>query len=430
MPENSTNNPEVRSEQVQEILTKVPHWLVSSGNTLLLLFILLIVLISWFVKYPDVIEAPVMLTSVNPPEKIYARAGGSLEAMLINDGDQVAAGQPLAVLESAARYEDVLKLSTAIDTLKVNRSFFWFPLDQMPILILGELNNSYANFENSYLEYLLNRQDEPLVNESEANVISLNEARKRLQNLLDQQALSERELELKLVDLEREKTQYDNGYISRQSYENKEIEIIQARKGVKNLESSISQAREQINNAEKELKSTSIRQSQTGIKLLRKTLQAFYQLKKDIDDWERNYLMRASIDGYVSLLNVWHQNQSVNSGDLVFTIIPLSNQGFIGKIEAPSANSAKIKPGQKVQIKLANYPAEEFGELVGNIQSISLVPDEQDQYLVNVNLPEELVTSYNKTLDFRQEMKGQADIVTEDLRLMDRFFYQLRGILQ
>ena len=428
MPENSTNNPEVRSEQVQEILTKVPHWLVSSGNTLLLLFILLIVLISWFVKYPDVIEAPVMLTSVNPPEKIYARAGGSLEAMLINDGDQVAAGQPLAVLESAARYEDVLKLSTAIDTLKVNRSFFWFPLDQMPILILGELNNSYANFENSYLEYLLNRQDEPLVNE--ANVISLNEARKRLQNLLDQQALSERELELKLVDLEREKTQYDNGYISRQSYENKEIEIIQARKGVKNLESSISQAREQINNAEKELKSTSIRQSQTGIKLLRKTLQAFYQLKKDIDDWERNYLMRASIDGYVSLLNVWHQNQSVNSGDLVFTIIPLSNQGFIGKIEAPSANSAKIKPGQKVQIKLANYPAEEFGELVGNIQSISLVPDEQDQYLVNVNLPEELVTSYNKTLDFRQEMKGQADIVTEDLRLMDRFFYQLRGILQ
>ena len=51
-------------------------------------------------------------------------------------------------------------------------------------------------------------------------------------------------------------------------------------------------------------------------------------------------------------------------------------------------------------------------------------------YLIDVELPQELITTYNKTIDFRQEMKGTADIVTEDLRLIERFFYQLRNIVK
>jgi hypothetical protein len=35
-------------------------------------------------------------------------------------------------------------------------------------------------------------------------------------------------------------------------------------------------------------------------------------------------------------------------------------------------------------------------------------------------------TSYDKTIDFKHEMLGSADIITEDLRLIERFFYQLR----
>ena len=38
--------------------------------------------------------------------------------------------------------------------------------------------------------------------------------------------------------------------------------------------------------------------------------------------------------------------------------------------------------------------------------------------------------TYNKTIPFRQEMKGAADIVTEDLRLIERFFYQLKNIIK
>ena len=45
--------------------------------------------------------------------------------------------------------------------------------------------------------------------------------------------------------------------------------------------------------------------------------------------------------------------------------------------------------------------------------------------MIDVSLPKKLITSYNKKIDFKQEMRGTAEIITEDLRLIERFFYQL-----
>ena len=40
-----------------------------------------------------------------------------------------------------------------------------------------------------------------------------------------------------------------------------------------------------------------------------------------------------------------------------------------------------------------------------------------------------MITSYNKDIEFKQEMRGAAEIITEDLRLIERFFYQFREVL-
>ena len=77
-----------------------------------------------------------------------------------------------------------------------------------------------------------------------------------------------------------------------------------------------------------------------------------------------------------------------------------------------------------------NFPSDEFGEINGSVKKISLVPNEKGLYLIDVVLPKELVTTYNKTITFKHEMKGVAEIVTEDLRLIERFFYQMKNILK
>jgi len=45
-------------------------------------------------------------------------------------------------------------------------------------------------------------------------------------------------------------------------------------------------------------------------------------------------------------------------------------------------------------------------------------------------LPNGLKTSYNRELIFDKEMRGSAEIITEDLRLIERVFYQFREIFQ
>ena len=52
----NNNEIELRCEQVQEILTAVPNWMIRWGNTLLLLLLVMLLFISWFVKYPDIIK--------------------------------------------------------------------------------------------------------------------------------------------------------------------------------------------------------------------------------------------------------------------------------------------------------------------------------------------------------------------------------------
>ncbi len=123
-------------------------------------------------------------------------------------------------------------------------------------------------------------------------------------------------------------------------------------------------------------------------------------------------------------------HQNVNQGDLLFTIVPTLENHYLAKIKAPIQNSGKIKSGQDVNIKLLNYPETEYGMLHGKVKSMSAIPNDEGFYLVQVSLNSPLTTSYNIEIPFKSEMNGTAEIVTDDLRLIERFFYQLRGLFQ
>ncbi|MFD2566435.1 HlyD family secretion protein [Pseudotenacibaculum haliotis] len=420
---------EIRSEEVQEILSYVPNWMIRWGNTLILILVIILLGISWFVKYPDEITSQVMITTTNPPQKLYANANGKFEVILASDTDTVIAGTRLAIIENSALYKDVLLLKSIVDTLKVDKLNFEFPIDQLPPLILGDINASFSQFENNYADYDSNKKLNPYKNQYDANAYSVTQAKFRLQLLSDQREIAKQKYDLNKSDFEnRQKVLFEKGAISAKDLENKRIELLNSENTLKSLEASISQTRELISNSNKTLKGTDIEKQQREARLLKNAIQSFYQLKKEINDWERRYVLKSDIDGQVSFLSIWDKNQIVKTGDLIFTIIPTRQRSYIGKIEAPAANSGKIKPQQKVIIQLTNYPSDEYGELNGKISTISLVPNQQGNYLIDVIIDKELVTSYDKRIPFRQEMKGTAMIITEDLRLIERFFYQLKNI--
>lgn len=421
---------ELRSEEVQEILSKVPHWMIRWGNVLFLSLILLLLLISWVVKYPDIITSEAVITTKIPPEKLYARTTGKIQAILIKDNQEVSINIPLAILENTANYKDVFKLKSIIDTIQINNDGFQFPIDSLPLLFLGDIESQYALFENSYIQYKLNKELQPFSNEALANTYSLSELNRRLRNLESQKKINRTVLDFKEKDLKRTQTLFNKGVISEQDYENKQLEYAQSERNFQNFEALISQIREAISNAHKVSKGTEINRVKEEMTLLKNTIQSFNQLKRAIKDWEQLYVLKSNINGNVSFLNYWDANQTVKQGDMVFTVIPNKNSSFIAKLKTPAQNSGKIKVNQKVNIKLENYPDIEFGVLTGTVKNISLIPDVDGFYFIDVELPDKLITSYGKEIIFKQEMRGVAEIVTEDLRLVERFFYQFKEIMK
>ena len=76
------DNLELRSESVQDILTRPPHWMIRWGNTVVFIILLMILMMSYLIKYPEFIPAPIVVTSQNPPEKIQARINSKIEKII------------------------------------------------------------------------------------------------------------------------------------------------------------------------------------------------------------------------------------------------------------------------------------------------------------------------------------------------------------
>lgn len=112
----------------------------------------------------------------------------------------------------------------------------------------------------------------------------------------------------------------------------------------------------------------------------------------------------------------------------MFAIVPANSGEIIGKISLPSSGIGKVKEGQMVNIKLNGYPYMEYGILKAKINTISLVPDEEDLYTLEVRLTNGLNTTTGKTIEFKGELSGIAEVITEDKSIGSRIISPLRYI--
>jgi multidrug resistance efflux pump len=428
MPNKTENEIELRSEEVQEILTRIPNWLIRFGSFVILMLLLIVFFVSWLVKYPDVITSPIIITTNIPPEKLIAKTSGKIETILIQDKQNVDQNTALAVIENAANYKDVFSLSLALS--KGEGSIANFPFEKFATAQFGEIEQSFAVFQKEYIANSLNEKLQPFKVESTAQTFEQRQLQERLQLLLSQKSINESELQIGKSDLNRYEGLYKKGVIATQEIEKQRLIYLQSQKNYKSLLSSISQLKSSINELNRSSKTTKINENKENVVLERSVIQAFYQLKKAIKDWDLQYVFRSSINGKVSFMQIWSVNQVINSGDNMFAIIPSNENGYVGKVKAVAQNSGKIKTGQDVNIRLANFPDREFGVLKGKVKSISLTPDKDGNLLLDISLPKGLTTSYKKEIQFQQEMSGNADIITEDLRLIERLLYQFRSILK
>ena len=99
------------SEEIQEIITAVPSWILRRGILLIFIVLLSIVLLSAFIRYPDVVKTSLKVNSLNSPKPVYSPQSGKLVKILVKENELVVNKQPLAFIESTANHMDVILLN-------------------------------------------------------------------------------------------------------------------------------------------------------------------------------------------------------------------------------------------------------------------------------------------------------------------------------
>ncbi|MBS1655209.1 MAG: sigma-70 family RNA polymerase sigma factor [Bacteroidetes bacterium] len=152
-------------------------------------------------------------------------------------------------------------------------------------------------------------------------------------------------------------------------------------------------------------------------------IQALQTFISEVDAWEYKYLLKAPVSGRVSLAGFYQENQEVKTGQPVFYVQP-DNSSYFVEMMVPQYNFGKVKEGQQVLLKFQAYPYEQFGSVTGKIEYISSTPTDSG-FLAKVILPDGLRTNYKRELHYQNGLYAEADIVTEDMRLLQRFYYNM-----
>lgn len=158
--------------------------------------------------------------------------------------------------------------------------------------------------------------------------------------------------------------------------------------------------------------------------------QSIAQLKNEIIKWEDLYVIKAPKSGTISFTRYWSKDQWLRTGDTLGTInVSSSGQNMVLEGYLPISNSGKVTIGQSARIEVANFPSNEFGVLKAKVVEMSFLPT-RNSYLIRLELVNGLRTTYNKTLDAKQNMAAMVIIETKEYSLLERFFQGLSDIMK
>ena len=289
------------NRDLQQILGAPPGWILRWGITTVLIAVAILLTISWLVKYPDILQARVVLTTEQPPIRVFSKISGKIESLKILDKENVKAGQLLAIIENPANWKDVIILDSFLIKIQTANTSEIIRSSKIPRdLKLGSLQNTFAKFSKQFDEYIFFLQN----NLTNARIANLNEQSVQLNALIDvmnhQKETLTKVVNLALKELERNQKLKKIGAISDTELEASEAYYLQRQQLLEELDNDIINNKIQIEKNLMLILETQQQNSKTrsgGLFSIQEDLQ---RMKSEIENWKQMFLIIAPIDGQVS----------------------------------------------------------------------------------------------------------------------------------
>ena len=427
--ENVRNNKHIatRTEEVQDIIDRMPTGWTFAFACICGILIFLLVGFGFAVSYPDTVDGEVTISMENASVRLVSATGGRLH-LLRNAGEKICTGDVLGYIESGVDYSSFLHLEDVIRQ-GITESLPSFDKG----LAIGELSASYANYIQAYENWYR---------------LKTSNRNKVIRDALEMQVQVDRELaEQMKIGLsykeqsirgnqewfQKDSVLYRKGLISKYEIQQEENDIRSQRESYINARTAHLSQLSDIQQTESRIIQSRIEEEEAIDNALEALLGSSLRLRNDVDLWKERYLFTATENGVLEYLGFWKDNVVVQSGTEVFSIIP-QKTSIIGEAVIPANGAGKVSLGMPVNIKLAEYPYDEYGMLTGRVEKISHMTHSLatqsgtiNVYRVLIGLPDGLKTNYGITLDINPEAKGVAEIITKPRRLIERLFDNLRA---
>jgi HlyD family secretion protein len=416
----------LRSTEVTEIISSKPAFLVRWGTTIFMVVVLAIVAGCWFIQYPDVVAARAKLTSINAPKEVKANTNGKLLKLLASEDQHVKQYEILGYLESRANANEVIALSAFIDSLQLllnnNQFESVTSLIFKPYLHLGEVQQPYQTFIQSLSIFKQYFSTGFYVHKKAMLQKDLDYLQQMKANLVEQRSRQQEDLGLQKETFKANEYLLKEKVISPLEYRTERSKLISKEMSLPQISSNILTNENSRNEKQKEIMEleNQIAQQKTIF------LQALNTFKVQLDDWKAKFLLIAPVEGKVAFASFLQENQQLQNNQTICYINP-GNSKYYAEILIPQTNFGKVRKHQKVLLQFASYPYQEYGKLEGQLEFISNIPTDSG-YQAKVSLPRGLKTNYDKEIQYHDGLTAQGEIITKNMGLLERFYYNLRGI--
>ena len=417
-----------RSEEVADIIDRMPTGWTKLVVAIIMVIIVTMVTLGCVIKYPDTVTGQISITGEIAPVRLISSASGRLQ-LLIDNNTEVREGTCIGYIETGAVYKDILSLDSLCRVMPEIGTKIDFPGK----LELGALSVYYNDFVLSYIKYDQLRETKVYDN-----------MRKTLRN----QQLSNKQVSKNLkkeIDLNNEvltnlHKQYASDSILHKSGAISDEELSLQYNSLLSSKQSDIELRSTELVKQSEMKSIDIELAKVDVTVMEEltssfnTMLAKYNiLVNQIRQWKEQYLFISPIGGNLQYQGFWRNNTFINASSEVFSISPVKNR-MIGELLIPAGGAGKVKVGQDVNVKLADYPYNEYGYVRGKVETLSTLTRNIESpegtakaYLATVSFPQGLKSNYGKRLQLNFESVGIGEIITEKRRLIQRLFDNLKA---
>ncbi|ADE11831.1 HlyD family type I secretion periplasmic adaptor subunit [Sideroxydans lithotrophicus] len=296
---------------------------------------------------------------------------GIVQEILVKEGQKVEAGQVLMRMDTKLAEADAKTIGNDLSIRSLQLRRIDAELNGTPLLrkaddpadLFRQVDAQYRDHRQSYLDAL--EQAQAALSKAQREYDSAKDVLAKLEEttpILKQQAEA-------YADMGKE------GYAPQVTVRDKQREYLEKARDLRAQESTVASLEAAINQAKKQIDMIT---SKYRSDLRNERMDAEGQYRKLGQDWvkqeHKNGLLelRAPQAGIVNDLATHTAGTVVSPGTVLLSIVP-ENEPLIAEISVKNDDVGFVYPKQKVKVKLAAYPFEEYGMLDGEV--IHIGPD-------------------------------------------------------